>query len=298
MKNLFKCFKIVAFVAVIGFALASCDMGADSDEVIVSSTGGSLTITGLDEFEGSYIAALGEDTDGKHLLAANAVSGETITGGKVTGGTVTLKVWKFVSNTELGSFNGNGEVEFAVDVFKVAAIELHEDHYHAFNHDDELASGHVDVSFTNGVGSGAFEAGEHVHEHLTVNETTGTLTITGLDEYEGKYASAIGNFFLHLAAESVSSENAITCGKIEGGQVVLKVWQVVSDTELGAFPDLSLGSYAGVYASGTIGFNIDIFNGDTLLWHMNHYHLEGNERATDRRPVTVTFTNGAATTVF
>jgi hypothetical protein len=152
---------IIALAAVISFAITACEVGSGTNEIIVRQTSGSLTITGLGEYEGKYVAALGTD-GGKTLLAAQAISGETVSGGVVANGQVTLKVWKYVSVTEWGVFDGTETVEFHVDVVAAAAVELHGNHYHA---DDALASGHVDVSFNNGTGNGAFEEGGDEHEH-------------------------------------------------------------------------------------------------------------------------------------
>jgi hypothetical protein len=166
MKNMLKFLKIIALVAVVGFSFSACEVEPAGGDITVGSTIGTLTITGLDGFDGNYVAALGEDDEGNKYLAASSVSSDgDVTCGTVVEGSVTLKVWKFISNTELGDFNGSGEIEFHVDIFSVNTVELHNDHYHADNDDDEVASGHADVTFVNGVGEGEFEEGDEDHDH-------------------------------------------------------------------------------------------------------------------------------------
>jgi hypothetical protein len=144
-----------------GYVVTNFTNGAGNGAMIlVRATTGSLTITGLDDFNGKYVVALGEDGDENDLLAGSALPGKTVTGGTVSNGSVTLKVWKYVSATEWGVFDGTETVEFHVDVVAAAAVELHGNHYHA----DSLESGHVDANFSNGTGNGAFEEGDDEHE--------------------------------------------------------------------------------------------------------------------------------------
>jgi hypothetical protein len=169
MKNFFEYFRIIAFAAVIGFAMTACgDLGEEELELTVGSTNGELTITGLeDEHNGKWVVVLGEDADGNILIAAEAVSTDgTITGVQVTSSLeVTLKVWKIEDKTKLVSFTGNGELDFDVFILNKATTELepHGDHYHIDENMDE--EGHIEkAQFTNGKGEGEFEEGEG-HEH-------------------------------------------------------------------------------------------------------------------------------------
>ena len=54
MKNMVKLFGLIAIVAVIGFSMTACEETKDPEE-FEATTAGRLTITGLNDFEGSDI---------------------------------------------------------------------------------------------------------------------------------------------------------------------------------------------------------------------------------------------------
>jgi hypothetical protein len=145
---------IIAIVAVIGFLMAACDPGEkddDSNDPIQhdETTVGRLTITGLSAFNGKYAFAQAlQDLTPTHY-AQESQNNDNING-LISNGSVTLKVWKVNSEGNLKSFNGNDSVKFDV-------LICHEAGY-SFQVDDEYGtvSGTVQVTFANGIASGAF----------------------------------------------------------------------------------------------------------------------------------------------
>ena len=64
--------------------------------------------------------------------------------------------------------------------------------------------------------------------HLNVATTSGRLTITELDDYDGRFiiaTSDIGGTFPLEAAESVSSTGTYTGTEISDGEAILRVWR-------------------------------------------------------------------------
>ena len=88
-------------------------------------------------------------------------------------------------------------------------------------------------------------------------ESGGTLTITGLSAYDGKYAYADGvpdsGDYL-TAAESLDvAKNIIKGGKISGGKVTLNVYAISDDFKVSGFT-----------GSGAVEFWVRIFNSETI----------------------------------
>jgi len=104
MKNVVKVLGIIAIVAVIGFGFVSCD---DDDSGGGVSTKGKVTITGLDSYDGKFVAGDG-NSEGVYLTMAG---GSPDKGAKISGGKVTLKVWEF-SDNKYKNFAGSGQLSF------------------------------------------------------------------------------------------------------------------------------------------------------------------------------------------
>jgi hypothetical protein len=182
MKNMFKLMGIVAFVVIIGFVFAACDMGGNgggnggSD---TPSTDGSLTITGLEDYNGKYviaqvtisdsnsggskpddpapIAARIEEEQGIVLIAGERfrIDPPTYYGSRIFNGKATLKVWEMIyedeedETPEFKSYSGNDQnVKLGVVVLNGTT---------ASGTEDIFASGILNsIDFTNGNGTGEF----------------------------------------------------------------------------------------------------------------------------------------------
>jgi hypothetical protein len=101
---------------------------------------------------------------------------------------------------------------------------------------------------------------------ITVNETSGELTITGLDDYNGKWALAMAENPVLIAAVDVDGDNII-CGKITNGSVTLKLWKGDGDEK-----NVTLNNYTGndkkvavgLYILKTSELNINDMNEDSI----------------------------------
>jgi hypothetical protein len=111
MKNLLKLLGIIVMVTIIGPKNYGDDFSS-----IIRNTSGTLTITGLDDYNGQYIFAIlgNELLEGENngvLYAADSISKNgDLTGVKINRGRATLKVWKEINDTTIGDYNGNDEV--------------------------------------------------------------------------------------------------------------------------------------------------------------------------------------------
>jgi hypothetical protein len=151
MKNTIKIIGIIAMVAVIGFSMAACADDSSGDEGF--ATDGRLTITGLNDYNGQFVSATFVTDDGLFVAAKDAsiksLGGDKWLGyhhAKISGGTVTLNVYEFENkDVSLKNFTINGEITFDVEIAPT------EDDY------SDIV-GTVTVTFTNGKGTGAFEA--------------------------------------------------------------------------------------------------------------------------------------------
>jgi hypothetical protein len=114
---------------------------------------GILTLTGLDDYEGSYVAALGGD-DTLMLVAAKNVNAQAGTGKgvKIKNGKAVLNVWKAEGNESshtVSPYNGNGTVSFSVGIFNNANVN--------FNNGFEDGKGGMALAtFQKGIGAGYF----------------------------------------------------------------------------------------------------------------------------------------------
>jgi len=155
MKNTLL-FGIIAFIVVIGSLLVACDVGG-------IETVGSLTITGIPaEFNGKYALAhvfLEENEYFQFIAAANLnTNGFILSGsaGLINNGSVTLKVWEQIPSYDgfiLKNFNASGNAYGGIAILESAnfSFNLFDDH-----ESDIISQGYIELTFNNGVGSGAF----------------------------------------------------------------------------------------------------------------------------------------------
>lgn len=85
MKNIYKTFGIIFMVMMIGLVLG-CPNDTDG--------GGDLTLSGLNDYNGNYVLAKGEDDVSLYLLAAENINQDfSATAAKISKGNVKLTVW-------------------------------------------------------------------------------------------------------------------------------------------------------------------------------------------------------------
>jgi hypothetical protein len=132
MKNAIKLIGIIAFSVVIGLTLTRCNSGNEVDNEVIQYYGrkpnGTLTITGLYQYNGSYIEAITyynngindiyTDKVGLFLVCKDGIDGESKRG-LISNGSATLKVWDLSENGS--KFSGNGKVVFQVFITGQAA---------------------------------------------------------------------------------------------------------------------------------------------------------------------------------
>jgi hypothetical protein len=78
---------------------------------------------------------------------------------------------------------------------------------------------------------------------IVVQPTNGSLTITGLSAYNGKYVIASGsgytegheNYVSLIGAQNMSSNVTYTGGLVSSGQVTLKVWKMINSNTIGNY---------------------------------------------------------------
>ena len=170
--------KIIGIIAAIGLLMTACDNGNDNGDdgisMIVQSTDGSLTITGLNAYNNRYVislAGLVSSADNPQnyptqLVAASNISNSyTLTGANIVNNQATLKVWRVISTTTIGNFNGNGDASFSWVVITDKEHITADDQQAFFNY---ASYGHAKPSWvfeigfviaenmSNGIGSGAF----------------------------------------------------------------------------------------------------------------------------------------------
>jgi hypothetical protein len=128
---LYKLVGFIAFVAVIGLSITACP----EDE----ENGGSLTITGLSEYNGKYAIAQGTTTGGDQIIAAESIG----KGGKISDGKVTLNVFTPSSSGQPVNFTGNGAEVLTVGIFNSESSG------------EPVATGTLSVTFKDGSAEGA-----------------------------------------------------------------------------------------------------------------------------------------------
>ncbi|MDR2900553.1 MAG: hypothetical protein LBV20_03410 [Treponema sp.] len=184
---------------------STINVGGDAPPVgpiVVPSTDGRLTISGLEDFNGKYVIA--QSQSGTLLAVEDVVDIDvsqntgTYVGGLVSNGSVTLNVWEiFVNgaNVEFLSYNGNDkDIPFQVRIYENEILQ----DLNAF-----FAALVATANFTNGIGSA---------EELS--DPT-TMTINDLpSEFNGKEISAalfqnIGDGMAEATAGSVVSNGSV-----------------------------------------------------------------------------------------
>jgi hypothetical protein len=296
MKSIMKISGIIALVAAIGFSFTACEIDPGSENIIVGSTAGRLTITQLAysgnyDFNGKYIIAIGID---EPLIAAASASGEDLTGGLVQNDSVTLNVWTR-SGTQLSSFSSSGARLFKVYIFDTADVQYHDwDHFHP----DENELGLTRANFFNGISSnntlgddGTFYFWEPTQHSVT----NGSVTITDIPStYNGRYAFSYRAVSVPTSSDPSSLIAAdrleyphVMGGKIENGTVTLKVWGWGLNGEEPIMIDYK--------HTGTVtNFQLDILTAPHAFSHGTHYHRWFDNMLVMRASnLTVEFANGA-----
>ena len=141
--------------------------GSTETPITVGTTSGKLTITGLGSYNGKYVFANGGDEDGKHLLAASAITNaHDFTGAQISGASVELKVWEFTESYQLSNYSSGAVMAAFFDVLIANKATVSNDEVSGFFEALELggslpswfvALGIVEPIFYSGIGSGAFE---------------------------------------------------------------------------------------------------------------------------------------------
>ena len=116
----FNFFFILAVVPVL--SITSCDidnsvLSGKQEKLVVETTGGRLTVTGLDNYNNCYAVAFGFNWNYEYLYAAEKVDSRfVLTGGKVTDNKVILNIWKDDFNSTLIDYKDTGKFTFFVYV--------------------------------------------------------------------------------------------------------------------------------------------------------------------------------------
>ena len=232
MKNTIKVFGIIALAML--FALVSCGDGSGDGG---DDPADGLTITGLGDFEGKYVVALGEVGPLKmgayaELTDMSPPDNLILTGAIVSGGTVTLHVGTATDAMDIVTpYSGSDKnVKMEVYINPTAGFSMA---------DGEIGGetavffeGSAYIDFTNGSGSGVFvpkgSAGG-----------PGGLTLTGLGDFEGKYVVALGEVgplkmgaYAELTEMSPPNNLMLTGAIVSGGAVTLHVGTATADMDI------------------------------------------------------------------
>ena len=147
-----------------GWALATFQKGIGagvftdvlSNIDIPDTKSGKLTLTGLGNFEGKYVAAFGsDDDDSLHLIAASSVNvdDQAGVGVKIKNGKAVLNVWEAKGDDETGytisNYKGTDTVKFSVGIFNTENIKFGEE-------TESGENGYALATFKNGIGAGYF----------------------------------------------------------------------------------------------------------------------------------------------
>ena len=251
------------------------------------STNGQLTITGLGAYNGWVMSANAYNNNLEayervmQTTYGGAGSGEYQTfDANVSSGQAVTKVYTASNYTYSGYSGSDQNVEFSVSLWRVNS--------------DQQARGRVIVTFANGIAAGEFQ----LYREQPVN-TTGRLTITGLNSYNGRwlnisetllsendYSLKVFNSVTQIVYgnEPDSSSGEYYDGNITGGSIVLKVYKAEYD------PDRNGGDSYGYHYSSYTG------NDQDLSLEVRIDSTSGGDSTYGR--VIVSFTGGIATGAF
>ena len=147
MKKLIKLFGIIAIVVIIGFVMTACKDDEEENNFIVNETSGRLTVTGIPaQYNGKWIIGVGTPNlrAGNGFQAPQGGNSYKLKGVQIVSGSATLKVWTVRDENTMDSYTGNDKTSF-----------------YLFINDVEVDNGNgvlgsIDVTFSNGIASGAF----------------------------------------------------------------------------------------------------------------------------------------------
>jgi hypothetical protein len=180
MKKLTKFIGIVALTMVIGFSITACAGFADwwntpseprENRAVESGAGesvsietGTITLTGLDEYNGLFAYVTGMGDNEKEIVGAvifnesfDMMIPRSFTGGRIANGSVTMPVWQ-VDSYELNEedytydftyvrYSGSGGSDVVVMIWE-------EDEVYLGRFSFPSADGFASVTFNNGIGQG------------------------------------------------------------------------------------------------------------------------------------------------
>jgi hypothetical protein len=220
-----------------------------SDINIPDTNGGILTLTGLSAYNGSYVVARADD---EGLVAAKNVNAQNGRGVKISGGKAILNVWK-KEGSGYAPYKGNDTVLFTVDIYSKAAVSIGE---------ETDKGGNALATFQKGIGAGVFT--DILSGIDNPDPTTGKLTLTGLDDYNGKYVAAFGSnddsTLSLLAASSVDLTEEKGKGKgvkIKNGKAVMNVWTATTG-------DIGITAVNSYKENDTMTFDVYIIDGEDI----------------------------------
>jgi hypothetical protein len=189
----------IALAAVIGFSMAACAKKADDGGLTVTG----LTITGLDNYNGKYLWAIGFDDDGRFLACVSTSYIDedlNLTLSEISGGSVTTKIWysKYNPNTNsydtAAIYNGNDTIELSLSIVYESNGDTNWSSERAFT---DIRSGKTTVTFKNGVASGAISL-LGIYDAPKILE--GDISVY-LSDFAGYYAAIHGGIGMQLKAD-------------------------------------------------------------------------------------------------
>ena len=121
---------LTILAAITVFTITACDIDgqfssgkpggnqdAKQNKIIVESTEGKLTVTGLDNYNNCYAIAFGHNWNYEYLYAAEKIDSQFVfTGGKIKENKVFLNIWKYDFESTLIDYNDTGNFTFLVYV--------------------------------------------------------------------------------------------------------------------------------------------------------------------------------------
>jgi len=126
MKNKRKFNAKINFIFILAVVpiliITACDIdnpvsSSKQEVIIVETTEGKLTITGLDNYNSCYAIAFGHNWNYEYLYAAEKIDNQFVfTGGKITNNEVVLNIWKDDFNGTLIDYKDTGNFTFLVYV--------------------------------------------------------------------------------------------------------------------------------------------------------------------------------------
>jgi hypothetical protein len=152
MRRIYMKKFLLLLAMAVAFALPAWTGGGNEGGASpAGATSGSLQISGLGAYNGSWVIAVATSKPDLCAAAAISITGPAsvfLTGALVSGGTATLKVWE-TRDDALLSFNGSGARDLVIYIFKQETVT----NAQLENPDLVAATGVASVTFTRGAGA-------------------------------------------------------------------------------------------------------------------------------------------------